>query len=195
MTGPSSRLLLAAAALTATAATQDLRRALQDADLVVVARQVGKREHDESVVLHHLQVLQGVRGLPADTTSVTVLDWPQLSLHNRPVPRQSRLYCLADASKTAASLGLPAADGPYYRMLGFAGSNPLVGAELAADPAVRLARALAGSEAGADPVTTVAELADLALHDAPSVRNEAAQLLAERADLRAKLSPVHRAGS
>jgi hypothetical protein len=183
-------LIVAAAALAAATPAQELRKALQDADLVAVARQVGRRQAGAELLLHRLQVLQGVRGVAAGVTAVTVLDWPNLSLHNRPVPRQSRLYCLADAAGAAARLGLPAEGGPYYKMVGWTGSNPLVSADAAADPFLRLARALAAAETGADPVTTAGAIVDLALGDAPAVRTEATQLLAERPDLRARLSPL-----
>jgi hypothetical protein len=188
---PLEYRFLVAAALIAAAPAQELRKALQDADLVAVARQVGKREANTDLTLHRLQVLQDVRGLPAGVTAVTVLDWPNLSLHNRPVPRQSRLYCLVDAAGPAARLGLPTEGGPYYKMVGWVGSNPLVGADADADPVLRFARALAAAEAGTDPAKTAGAIADLALGDAPAVRTEATQLLAERSDLRARLSPLH----
>jgi hypothetical protein len=176
------------AALVAAAPAQELRKALQDADLVVVARQVGKSEANPELTLHRLQVLQGVRGLPAGVTTVTVLDWPNLSLHNRPVPRQSRLYCLVAAAAT--QLGLPADGGPYYKMVGWAGSNPLVAADANADPVLRFARALAAAETGTDPATTAGSIVDVALGDERALRTEATQLLAERPDLRARLSPL-----
>jgi hypothetical protein len=100
---------------------QDLRRGLQDATAVLVGRQIGKTAHDEHVVLHRIQVVVDVRGA-AEHRLVTVLDWPQLALHQRPTPRQSRLFCLQDATATAARLGLPAGDGPYFKLVGWAGS-------------------------------------------------------------------------
>jgi hypothetical protein len=130
-------------ALAAGASAQDLRRGLVAADAVVVARQVGKAAHDDDVTLHTLQVLLDVRG--GGGASVVVLDWPKLALHQRPTPRQSRLYCLQDASRNAAQLGLPPANGPYFKMVGFAGSNPLVGADLDKDPVVGFARLMGQS--------------------------------------------------
>src|SRR5712671_1800639 len=81
-------LFLAAAAVPGSA--QSLRQGLLAADLVVVGRQVGKQAHDAEVVLHRLQVVRTIRG--DANTAVIVLDWPNLSLHQRPVPRQQRLY-------------------------------------------------------------------------------------------------------
>jgi hypothetical protein len=172
---------------------QELRRGLTDADAVVVGRQIGKRSHSDQVDLHRVQVVLDVRGAGANT-AVIVLDWPNLSLHQRPFPRQSRLYCLQDAAVTAAKLGLPAAEGPYYRMVGWAGSNPLVGADVAADPHVQFAQILARSEAGARPGDTAAALCETALRGAAGVRTEAARLLAERPDLRAQLVPAQWSG-
>ena len=98
-------ILPACLLLASLAPAQDLRRGLVDADVVVVGRQVGKAPHGDDLVLHHVQVLLDVRGA-AGNTAVTVLDWPNLALHQRPVPRQSRLYCLQDASAMATRLGL-----------------------------------------------------------------------------------------
>lgn len=172
--------------LAALAPAQELRRGLVLADAVVVARQVGKTVHDEDLVLHRLQVLADVRGA-GGSASLTVLDWPRLALHQRPTPRQSRLYCLQDATATATRLGLPAGDGPYFKMVGWPGSNPLVGADLDADPVVRFARLLAAAEAGASPANTAAALVDVALGGDRTLRVEATRLLAERPDLRARL--------
>ncbi|HEX5050153.1 MAG TPA: hypothetical protein VFZ65_00145 [Planctomycetota bacterium] len=182
-------LLCSSLCLLALARAQDLRRGLVDANAVVVGRQVGKTAHDEDVVLHRVQVLLDVRGA-AGNQAVTVLDWPRLSLHQRPTPRQSRLYCLQDATSIATRLGLPSANGPYYKMVGWPGSNPLVGADLATDPYVRLARLLAASEDGASPTDTAAALCAFAVQGEPVVRTEAACFLTERPDLRARLSAV-----
>jgi hypothetical protein len=172
--------------LAAPADAQDLRRGLAAADCVVVARQVGKKPHGDDVVLHRLQVMRDVRGADGHA-AVTVLDWPNLSLHQRPMPRQSRLYCLENASVTAERLGLPASDGPYYRMSGWPGSNPLVGQDLEQDAIVRFATVLAASESGASPADTAAELCAMALRPDRVVRAEATRYLTERGDLRAKL--------
>ncbi|HZN40756.1 MAG TPA: hypothetical protein VFD82_18265, partial [Planctomycetota bacterium] len=165
---------------------QDLRRGLVDADVVIVGRQVSKTAHDEDVVLHRVQVLHDVRGA-AGNKALTVFDWPNLSLHLRPVPRQSRLYCLVDASAIATRLGLPATDGPYYKMVGWPGSNPLVGAEIPNDPNVRFARLLADSESGTPPGDTASALCTMALQGQAGLRTEAVHFLVERPDLQAKL--------
>lgn len=178
-----------AALLLAALPAQDLRRGLVDANAVIAGRQVGKREHNDQLVLHKVQVLADLRGA-GGATAITVLDWPQLGLHQRPSPRQTRLYCLVDASATATRLGLPSTDGPYYKLVGWPGSSPLLGADLERDPVVGFARILARSEAGAQPNDTAYELAALALGGDPAVRTEAARLLTERGDLRAHLSPV-----
>ena len=184
-------LLLASMLCAAAPATaQELRRGLVDADLVAVARQVGKTAHGDDLVLHRLQILHAVRGA-GSATAVTVLDWPRLSLHERPTPRQSRLYCLQDATAQATRLGLPAADGPYFKMVGWPGSNPLITADVATDPTVAFANVLARSEAGAPPAETAAALCTTALNGAPGLRTEAARALTERPDLRAQLGDVH----
>lgn len=183
------RTLLPLLALLPLLPAQDLRKGLIAADAVVVAREIGKTPHDDDVTVHRLQILLDVRGA-AGASSVAVLDWPKLSLHQRPSPRQSRLYCLQDARKTAERLGLPAADGPYYKMVGYAGSCPLVGADADADPAVRFAKVLAASEAGAQPGDTAQALFTTAVQGDAAVRSEAAKLLSERSDLRARLGAL-----
>ena len=179
-------ILLASLAFVAIVPAQELRRGLVDADAIVVARQLGKTPHDEDVVLHRLQILLDVRGGGGNAT-LTVLDWPKLSLHNRPMPRQSRLYCLQDATAAATRLGLPAQNGPYFRLVGWPGSNPLVGADLATDAGVRFAQLLAANVQGAAPIDTATALHTTALQGDATVRTEAARYLAERPDLRAKL--------
>jgi hypothetical protein len=182
-------LLCSTFACAATAVAQDLRRGIVDADAVVVGRQVGKTTHDDDLVLHRVQVITAVRG-GENATAVTVLDWPRLALHQRPTPRQSRLYCLQDATATATRLGLPADRGPYFRMVGWPGSNPLVGAEPDRDPYFRFARLLTGGDAGTAPTITAQELCATALAAEPVLRVEATRHLIERPDLRSQLGGV-----
>jgi hypothetical protein len=182
-------VILLSALLAVSATAQDLRRGLVESDAVVVGRQVGKKPHGDELVLHRVQVLREVRGV-AGAAAVTVIDWPNLSLHNRPQPRQSRLYCLVDASGVAERMGLPAAEAPYYRMAGWSGTNPLVGADLDADAFVGLATLLARSEAGAPSQATAAGLFEYSLARHPVVRLEATRLLAERPDLCTHLQSV-----
>lgn len=186
----SLALAVALAAPIAAAPAQDLRKAIVDADLVVVARQLGQKPVTDEVTVHRLQVIESVRGGGAEPATVAVLDWPQLALHHRPTPRQSRLYCLQDQSKVAAKLGLDPAAGPYYRMVGWAGSNPLIGQDRDQDPVVRFARVLTAAENGAPPQATADAIARAALEAEEPVRTEATRLLAERPALRARLSPV-----
>ena len=183
------RIALPLLALLPLLPAQDLRRGLIAADAVVVARAVGHKAHDADVNLHTLQVLHDVRGA-GGATAVTVLDWPKLALHQRPSLRQSRLYCLQDASATAARLGLPASGAPYFKMVAFAGSNPLVGADVAADATVRFAKVLAAAETGTPPDTTAQALFTTAVQGDAAVRAEAAKLLTERGDLRARLGTL-----
>ncbi|HEB53565.1 MAG TPA: hypothetical protein ENI87_09970 [bacterium] len=182
-------ILISTLALTAIASAQDLRRGLLQADAVLVGRQVGKRPHGD-VALHRVQVIAHVRGA-TQARAVTVIDWPQLSLHIRPTPRQSRLFCLQDASAVAERLGLPTDGGPYYKLVGWAGSHPLVGKDVDQDPVVRFARVLADADRGTSPEITAAALAHMAITAPAPVRTEVARLLTERGDLRSKLSGVH----
>ncbi|MFN3242575.1 MAG: hypothetical protein ACE37K_13815 [Planctomycetota bacterium] len=183
-------VLCSALALAATAAAQSLRRGLVDADAVFVGRQVGKKPHGDSLTLHRVQIVENVRGVDGHR-AVTVIDWPKLSLHNRPTPRQSRLFCLQDASAIAERLALPASGAPYYKMVGWSGSHPLIGADRDQDPIVRFARTLADGEKGTAPDVTAAALVTMAISGDASVRTEVTRYLTERGDLRGKLSAVH----
>lgn len=169
---------------------QDLRRGINAADVVVVARQIGMTKRGDALVLHRVQVIHDIRGA-AGHKAVTVLDWPKLSMHVRPQPRQSRLYCLKEATGAASRLGLPADGAPYYKMVGWSGSNPLIGADVGNDPVVQFAAVLARGVAGASATDTASDLATLATTGAKSVRTEAAMLLAERGDLRATVAAAH----
>lgn len=187
----ASRLLvvLGTAALAAPTCAQSLRRGLVEADVVVVGRQIGKKSHNEDLVFHRVQVIRDVRGAGGNP-AVTVLDWPRLTLHVRPTPRQQRLFCLQDASAIATRLGLPAADGPYYKLVTWPGSHPLVGKDIDKDPVVAFADLLARSEAGVSAAETVPQLVATAIDGAPSVREEATRMLSERSDLRSRVSTV-----
>ena len=165
---------------------QELRRGLATADAVVVARGVQRTEVADDLVLHRLQIVRHVRGAN-EHTAVAVLDFPRLGVHQRPTPRQSRLYCLQDATAQATRLGLPADQGPFFKMVGWPGSNPLIGAEIDQDPVFRFAALLATADAGAPPADTAAALCTIALGNDGVVRTEAARLLTERADLRSHL--------
>jgi len=183
-------VICSALALAATTTGQSLRRGLVEADAVFVGRQVGKKPHGDKLNLHRVQILENVRGVDG-YQAVTVIDWPKLSLHNRPTPRQSRLFCLQDASAVAQRLGLPATGAPYYKMVGWSGSHPLIGADRNKDPIVRFARTLADSEKGTSPNITAAALASMAISGDAKVRTEVTRYLTERGDLRGKLSGVH----
>ncbi len=182
-------ILVSVLGLAAIASGQGLRKGLVRADAVFVGRQVGKKAHSDVVALHRIQIINNVRGV-AGQKAITVIDWPKLSLHTRPTPRQSRLFCLQDASVVATRIGLPAAGGPYYKMVGWAGSHPLVGKELNKDPIVRFARVLANGESGTSPEITAATLGTMAINAKAPVRTEIARFLSERSDLRGKLSSV-----
>ena len=185
-----SYVVCAMLTLAAAAAGQSLRKGIVDADALFVGRQVGKKPQGDALVLHRVQVMESFRGIDGDRL-VTVLDWPKLSLHNRPTPRQSRLFCLQDASAVAQRLGLPSSGAPYFKMVGWPGSHPLVGADRDADPVVRLVRVLVAGERGVAPAVTAAALARFAISGHAAVRAEAAHYLTERADLRGKLAAVH----
>ena len=92
---------------------QGLRNGINSADLVAVARQVGKKPHNDQVTLHRVQIISNVFGSNGNT-AVTVLDWPKLSLHQRPSPRQARLYCLKSASVTHKALYVRHAKRPSH---------------------------------------------------------------------------------
>ncbi len=187
MNRTSLRLAFVATLLSAAASAQDLRHALGAADAVLAGRQVGKRAFSDDVDLHRVQVVRPIRGVRDGATAVVVIDWPKVSLHNRPQPRQSRLYCLQSATTEAARLGLPEAEGPYFRMVGHAGSNPLVQVDSTADGVLRFCELHRRIDAGEDPRDTAVALFDMALGDDAEMRLEAAMLLAEQPIVRSRV--------
>jgi len=182
MATTSLRLLTALLLVAATSLrAQELRYAALDADFVAVARQVGVKEEGEHLELHTLQIVRAVRGGPATAPqTVVVLDYVDVRLHFRPTPRQSLLYCLHDATKAASTYGLDAAKGPYFTMSQRAGSNPLVGKDLDADPTLKFCNLLLKAESGEQPAQVAEALVETALSEHPATRIEAARLLAER---------------
>lgn len=170
-------LLVAATSVRA----QELRYAALDADFVAVARQIGAKPEGDHLELHTLQIVRAVRGGPATApTTVTVIDYTEVRLHFRPTPRQSRLYCLQDGTKAAEQIGLAADKGPYFTMSQRAGSNPLVGADLDADPTLRFCNLLLQAEGGERPNDVARALVETAMSSHAPTRIEAARLLAER---------------
>ena len=192
MASTSLRILPALLFAAATSVrAQELRYAALDADFVAVARQVGAREEGEHHELHTLQIVRAVRGGPATAPkTVTVIDYTDVRLHFRPTPRQSRLYCLHDGTKAAEQMGLAADKGPYFTMSQRAGSNPLVGADLDADPTLRFCNLLLQAERGEQPAQVAQELVTTALSDHAPMRLEATRLLAERPLTAARVADV-----
>jgi len=173
---------LLAATLGAQAETA-LHSAVDASELVVVARHVGVATHGASVRFHRLEIIEVVKGEAEVGDKVTAVDYPELSLHQRPVPLQTRLYCLRDDSENAAKAGLPTERGPFFRLAGHGGSSPLVIGGAADSPHVRWARIVA--RAGEERAAITAEAARaVALGEHPELRLEACQFLTQRQVLR-----------
>jgi hypothetical protein len=183
-----TRQLCLIVALAAGLPGQQLRNGIADADLVAVARQAGRKSIEDGVVAHRMQIVEGLRGRHADRPFVTLLEWTKESHHNRPTPRQQRLYCMVDASRQAGQLGLAAADGPYYKLVGHPGSSPSITGDREQNAVLRFARALCASFAG-EPASRTAQAAmEAALDSDATLRLEGTRLLAERPLLRAQVT-------
>lgn len=170
----------------ASAPAQELRRGVMAADAVVVGQETD-RTPAADLVVHHLAVLRALHGTTAET--VAVLDDPRVSLHERPTPGDVRLYCLRDASDTADRLGLPLNGGPYYRLVGAPGSDPIV-KDPTDDPMIELTQALLQARASAPARTVIDSLLRLIEGPPSPARIEAVQTLTEWARLGDALDPL-----
>ena len=179
-------IALACAALPA----QELRRGIADADLVAIGQAEGRKNVATGVVAHRLKIVEGLRGRHSNEATVTILEWTKESHHNRPAPRQQRLYCLSNASRQAERLQLPADSGPYFKLVGWAGSNPVIVGNRATNAIAQFAKILCDAENGTAPVQTAGKIAALALDSDPLLRLEATRLLAERPFWRGRLTGV-----
>jgi hypothetical protein len=194
-------LLAASVALLAAAVpAQELRRAALEADFVAVARHQSQREHESSYELHTLEIVRAVAGASDKAPkAVVVIDYVDVRRAMRPGTPTKRegqtqsplqLYCLQDASREAKALSLPAANGPYFTLSQRAGSNPIVGDDLDADPTMRFCSLLFASEAGRAPQEIASQLVTFALQDHAATRIEAAKLLTERPLVAARVTDL-----
>jgi hypothetical protein len=179
-------VLLLLLSLPATA--QELRHAVATADLVAVATDSGVRPLGKDWILHRLQVHNPLKGKSEDV--ITVVESKAACLPQRPAPGEKRLYCLQRYDDEAARAGLPADFGPYFRMLGHAGSNPPISTNLEADPFARLVRLVIASEEGLAPGPASQQALALTLQSERQVRLEATGMLTDREILRKALTPV-----
>ena len=137
-------------------------------------------------VLHRLKLREVLRGkeflkLPDGkiTDQVTVVEIKRVSQHNKPTPARLRLYCLHDQSRQATKLKLPQAFAPFFRMSGYAGTNPDLTEPLEKDPVLALVRILVASHKGLAPRNVSEQVFDIALRGDKKVRNEALKVLSE----------------
>jgi len=176
----------------AAAPPSQLHRAITASPLVVVGRHVGVATHGEGLRLHRIKVLEVLkgarRGQPLE--AITVVDLPQVSLHNRPATHQTRLYCVVEFATAAARAGLPEEKGPYYKLSGYPGSNPLVIGEPSAQAEVRFAEVL-GDGLSERPLQESTDLLlDFVRSENHSLRSQAAQVLTHHRSLRGKVTEV-----
>jgi len=189
---PNSILLSAlaiASTLVASAPGQQLRRAVASADLVVVGKAEVTMSPDEDVILYQLRIARTLKGdAPAQ---VTVVHSTGLSLHNRPVEDTQRLFCLHDYSAAARKAGLPPAQAPYFKMSGYAGSNPMVAAnDPADDPAVQFAQIVLDSENGTSAHKVLPRLLTLVFNGTSPINTESVNYIREREVLRDAIDPL-----
>lgn len=178
---------IALATLLGTLAAQDLRTGVATSPVVVAGRHVGVRLLGNDHILHRVSVVATLRGEPGDV--VTVLEWKNLTDHNRPAVAATRLYCLHPVANPER-LDLPA--GTYYRMDGHAGTHPTLDARAlteARDPIVSFARLVLAADSM--PLADLkARLVETALGPAGAAATEAALMLADRPSLLDQLHPI-----
>ena len=185
-------LLLTAALLPSvvlSAQEQQLRHAVVGADVIVVATHVGVQPLGEDWLLHKLQVVSTLKG---EAPSLLTVAEPRLiSLHMRPKPSETRLYCLHDFDDKALEIGLPQGLAPYFIMNGYPGSHPPI-SDHSQGPAVQFVGAILDAEQGRRLQQASSTLMRQALLGAPELRIDAVRALTERAPLRRILTGADR---
>lgn len=180
---PSRSPLLAGALLVAAGAAQDLRRGVLDAEVVVIGRHVGVQPLGNDLLLHRIRVVESISGSAPE--SITLVEAKRVADVPQPRPGEDRIYCL----RVDRREDLPERHGPYYRMLGHRGDNPVVATD---DPRIELVRILVDSQTGASPQAIADRVLPLALRGDARVRTEAVELLRERPALRDAIRPIAR---
>jgi hypothetical protein len=185
--------LLASAACvlaTATDARAQLRHAVTDAPIIVVARHVGVRPLGNELFLHRFESVSTWKGEAPD--AFTIAERKRVADAPRPSIGPDRLLCLRP---DPAAARFPADRGPYFVRLGYAGDDPVITEDDARTSSYRqLVDALLASEAGASPGATAAALSGIATRGTGPARVEAAESLRSRPVLRDALTPIRREG-
>ncbi|MHC5064641.1 MAG: hypothetical protein ACYTG5_11785 [Planctomycetota bacterium] len=176
--------ILCTALLCSPVLAQHLRRGIIEAELLVIAKQVEVENEGEQFRRHRLEILEALRGENPGT--VTIYSLRQVADQPRPVDQAVRLYCLSRDKRE----GLPTAQHPKFRMLGYSGSNPQVDPKSEDDAILGFARVLMASEEGASPGTTCDALFDMVIGENRIARDEALQSLRERNIVAAKMSAI-----
>jgi hypothetical protein len=180
-------LLLSSLAALAPGTPAQLRHAIADAPLVVIARHVGVRPLGNDYFLHRYETAETLKGEAPPTFTIAerkrIADLPQ------PKPGPDRLLCLRPDRGAA---DLPASFAPYLIGTGHAGGDPVVDEGPATASFRQLVRVLLESERGRGSSRTAADLVELALRGQGPARVEASEALRERTALRDAISSFGR---
>lgn len=191
-------LVLVAGLLAPRANAQQLRNAAWSADLIVVARVVSVQPLGNEMFLHKLRPERTLKGEAPE--QITVVETKGVSDRPKPTLGPARIYCL----RPARNLELPERHGPFFKMLGLAGDNPVAEVpesvpeeERAAATArvrtsIELVEFVVASERGISPRVAGQTLHNLALSGTGPSKTEAVQLLRERTVVRDALNAVQR---
>lgn len=182
----TAALLLATATAATVLPAQQLRRGVAAADVLAIATCV-RVQPAGKFVLHRLKLREVLRGQEflklADgkiADHLTVVEIKRVSQHNKPTPAKLRLYCLHDQNRQAKRLELPQTFAPFFRMSGYAGTNPDLTEPLEKDPVLGLVRILVASHKGTLAPRKVSEqVFNIGLTGNKKVRNEALKVLSE----------------
>lgn len=180
-------LLVPAALLAAASPRAQLRHAVAGADVVVVAAHVGRETLDREWIVHRLRVRLALRGAVPDV--ISVVEPRRLGVHARPRADAPRLYCLHRFDERARRAGLPDRLGPYFKMNGHEGADPVV-RDPERSPHVRLARLVLASLGGRPAKELAGEVLDLVFAGPLDVRTEAVGMIVENPVLRSALGPL-----
>lgn len=175
-------LLLCAAAAPVT--SQNLRRGIQDATTIVVARSLGLQPLGNELFIHRYETLETLTGDSAARFSI--IERKRVADTPKPKPGAKRLMCLRDDR----TLELPARYAPYMRPTGYTGDMPLLGDDRASRSLRQLADVLVASRDGASSKQTAPALVEIALRGHGIARVEACESMRERQMLREALGAV-----
>ncbi len=165
---------------------QQLRFGVRDAQVIVTARHTGIRPLGNNLFVHSFETAESIKG--EGPTRFSIIERKRISDQPRPIPgKELRLFCLVPDKQIKP----PQRFGPYFRIPGYQGSNPVISQDSSKDTNLRLVQILLESEKGTrSPKKTTDALLSLALTAKGPAHVEALQVIRSRSTLLDALTPL-----